>query len=81
VAKKSIWLTKGGHQIVTLDMMVPTNKGMLYTMYFKQKPEIAVAATDNKPKRMTIMEAHNKLGHSNGCRAWNQDNTRSDETL
>jgi hypothetical protein len=43
----------------------PHQQGLLFAMYFKREPEVAAATTDNKPTRMGIMEARNKLGRSN----------------
>jgi hypothetical protein len=61
--KTAIWLTNAD-QKETFNMKIPTNKGLLFAMYFKRESEITATATD-KPKRMSIAEAHNKLGHSN----------------
>jgi hypothetical protein len=60
--KDAIWLTKGANK-VKFDLVVPKNKGLLLTMYFCQEAESASAATE-KPQRMSIKEAHHKLGHS-----------------
>jgi hypothetical protein len=49
--KTAIWLTNAD-QKVTFDMKIPTNKGLLFAMYFKRESEIAATATD-KPKPKT----------------------------
>jgi hypothetical protein len=66
--EEAIWLTKGKKE-VKFDMKVPTNKGLLFAMYFRREAEIVAAATD-KPQQMSIKEAHNKLAHSS------EDSTR-----
>jgi hypothetical protein len=62
--KEKIWLTKDS-QTVTFDMVIPTNKGLLFALYFKREPktELAAAFINPKPQRMPIEEAHNKFGH------------------
>jgi hypothetical protein len=45
-------------------MVIPTNKGLLFAMYFKRGTELTVANTDLKPQQMSIDKAHCKLGHS-----------------
>jgi hypothetical protein len=62
--KDVIWLTKGANK-VKFDMVVPTNKGLLFAMYFSWEAEIATAAATDKPQRISIKEAQNKIGHSN----------------
>ena len=47
---KKIWITKG-ENIITFDI-IPTNKGLLFAMYFRCKTEIAGAMMDNDPKLM-----------------------------
>jgi hypothetical protein len=61
--KTSVILHKGPKKVV-FDIVIPTAKGMLFGMYFKRDGEIAGAMTEAKPRRMTISEAHGKLGHS-----------------
>jgi hypothetical protein len=67
--REAIWLTKDDNEVV-FDMKVPTNKGLLFAMYFKRGKEIAAAATDSLPRRMPIKKAHAVLGHSD------EDSTR-----
>jgi hypothetical protein len=42
---KMIWMTKGEHK-VKFNIIVPTNKGLLFAMCFWRKVEIAGAMTD-----------------------------------
>jgi hypothetical protein len=61
--KKKIWLMKDS-QMVTFDMVIPTNKGLLFTLYFKRGTEIAGAIPNLKPQQMSVDEVHNKFDHS-----------------
>jgi hypothetical protein len=71
--KESIKLTKG-NAVICFDIVIPTAKGAIYAMYFKQGEEVANMATDNmteeaivpaqKQVRMTIMQAHSQFGHA-----------------
>jgi hypothetical protein len=56
-------MTKGDNKVL-FDTIIPTNKGMLFIMYFRRETEISGAVTDELPLRMTIIEAHQKLGHA-----------------
>jgi hypothetical protein len=49
---------------VVFDIVIPTEKGMLLGMYLKRQVEIASVVTESKPQKMTVNEAHGKLGHS-----------------
>jgi hypothetical protein len=62
--KEAVWLTKG-KQMVTFDMVILTNKGLLFAVYFKRGAKVTVAVTDLKPEQMSIDKAHQKLRHSN----------------
>jgi hypothetical protein len=53
------------HNELTLDIEVRTPKGVLYAIYMKRTMEIAGTASDMKKTRMTIAQAHGKLGHCN----------------
>jgi hypothetical protein len=59
--KMNIKLTKEDQEIF-FDIVVPTTKGLLFAMYFRRNSEIAGAMTDIQ--RMSIKEAHDKLGHA-----------------
>jgi hypothetical protein len=54
-------LKKDQHEII-FDIEIPTPKGVIYAMYMKYESEIAGAVTDKKTK-LTIQQAHDKLGH------------------
>jgi hypothetical protein len=56
-------LQKGEHE-VCFDICIPTPKGMIFAMYFKREVEVAAAATE-KPLKMTMQQAHDRLGHCN----------------
>jgi hypothetical protein len=48
---KKIWLTKGEHEVI-FDIIIPTNKGLLFAFYFWRKTEISGAMTDGvKPTK------------------------------
>ena len=57
----SMWLEKDNKKIV-FDIMLKTEEGVLFAMYFKRDTEIAGATIDTKTK-MSVMTAHEKLGH------------------
>ena len=59
--KNSMWLEKDNKKIV-FDIMLKTEEGVLFAMYFKRDTEIAGATIDTKTK-MSVMTAHEKLGH------------------
>jgi len=61
--KSALWLTKGNVNL-NFDIIIPTSKGMIFTMYVKHKGEMAGVSTDTKVK-MTIQQAHSKMGHAN----------------
>jgi hypothetical protein len=62
--KTSLVLTKGSQKVV-FDIVISTAaKGMLLGIYFRRDGEIASAMTESKPQKVTVNEAHNKLGHS-----------------
>jgi hypothetical protein len=46
--KNKIWLTKDS-QTVTFNMVIATNKGLLFALCFKRQSEIAGAAPNLKP--------------------------------
>jgi hypothetical protein len=47
-----IKLTKGDSE-VKFDIVIPTNKGLIFAMYFHRNLEIAGAVTDNlEPKKV-----------------------------
>jgi hypothetical protein len=50
--------------MVPFDMVIPTNKGLLFALYFKRGAEIAGAVPYLKPQRMSVDEGHNKFGHN-----------------
>jgi hypothetical protein len=61
---KEIWLTKGEHEVI-FDIIIPTNKGLLFSLYFWREMEIAGAMADGvKTKQMMANEAHDKFGHA-----------------
>jgi hypothetical protein len=55
-------LTRNKQEIV-FDIEIPTPKGVIYAMYIERGNEIAGTTTDKNTK-MTIKQAHEKLGHS-----------------
>ena len=71
--KSALWLTKGNIKI-NFDIIIPTPKGMIFAMYMKCEGEIAGVSADAKVK-MTIQQAHSKLGHTN------EDVTRKTEQI
>jgi GAG-pre-integrase domain len=48
---------------VVFDIEIPTPRGVIYAMYLQCGHEVATAAKDNA--KMTIKQAHDKLGHCN----------------
>ena len=61
--KTALTLTKDKH-VLKFDITVDTPKGMIFAMYFKpQKQEMAGTVTDSKPMKLTIQQAHDRLGH------------------
>jgi hypothetical protein len=62
----AIMLKKGEHTI-KFDIEISMPKGVLYAMYLEREHEVGSVAKDVK---MTIKQAHDKLGHSS------EDNTR-----
>ena len=74
--KSCIKMTKGKASIC-FDIVIPTAKGAIYAMYFKREMKKAVDVNDvsstaiaqeqapeQRSKTMTIMQAHNRLGHA-----------------
>jgi hypothetical protein len=60
---KAIWLSKNNNRII-FDIVIPTTKGLLFTMYFRRNVKVAGAMTDaEKPVTMSITELHGKLSH------------------
>jgi len=59
--KSKMILKKDDHELV-FDIAIRTPKGVLYAIYLKRTSEIAGAATDKKI-RVTIAQAHGRLGH------------------
>jgi hypothetical protein len=57
----AIWITKSDQEI-RFDMKISTATGAVYCMYFNRGQEIANVGTS--VVRMTVNEAHDKLGHS-----------------
>jgi hypothetical protein len=58
-----MWLTKDVDTMV-FDVVVNTNKGMLFLICIKRNNEMANATvSDPEPVSITIQEAHAKLGH------------------
>ena len=72
--KECIKMTKG-NATICFDIVIPTAKGAIYAMYFKRAEEVATVVTDAsavavvpvpmRSNKMTIMQAHNRLGHAN----------------
>jgi hypothetical protein len=63
--KSKITLQNGDSKIV-FDIVIQTKMGMLFCTYFcrgHSNNKIANAATDNTVPKMSIREAHDKLGH------------------
>ena len=52
---------KGGHKLV-FDIVIPTKNGALFATMLKKDTEVANAQVE-KPQTMTLLQAHNKLGH------------------
>ena len=61
--KTAITLQKGDTKI-TFDIVIQTKRGLLFCMYHKRNGEIAGAMTAKQQTKMTINEAHQKLGHA-----------------
>jgi hypothetical protein len=59
--KMNIRLAKDAQETV-FDIVAPTTKGLLFATCFRRNSEIAGAMTDIQ--RMSIKEAHDKLGHA-----------------
>ena len=52
----STWITKGKAKLV-FDIVIPTRKGAVYCMYFRRdRSDVAGAATDPKPVKLTVQE-------------------------
>jgi len=64
-SKDCLTLTKDGKEIV-FDICIPTPKGMIFAMYVRRDSEMAGAATDEKKIKMTMQQAHERLGHCGG---------------
>ena len=64
--KDRIWMTKSKNRIV-FDIKIQTPKGAVYAMYFKRscvfQEELANGATDGGGLKVTIEQAHARLGH------------------
>ena len=50
-----------GHKLV-FDIVIPTKNGALFATMLKKDIKIANAQVE-KPQTMTLLQAHNKLGH------------------
>lgn len=63
--EQALVLKKDGKRLI-FDIIVETEKGLLFCMYFKREGEVAGAMTDlsGKSKKMSVKEAHRKFGHS-----------------
>ena len=59
--EQKIWLSKNGNNIV-FDIVIPTQKGLIFCMYFNHDTEIAGAATSSG-RRLMLNQAHDILGH------------------
>jgi len=59
--EKLIYLQKGDKKI-EFDITIPTPKGVLFAMYMQRDSEIAGAGADTVV-RLTVAQAHDKLGH------------------
>ena len=59
--KQSIRLTKNGQEII-FDIKIQAPKGVIFAVYF-ERTELGNAATSDKQIKMTIEQAHEKLGH------------------
>jgi hypothetical protein len=56
---------------IVFDIVIQTKMGMLFCMYFRRgHKEIAYIAADNKVTKMSIREAHDKLGHGDEPSTW-----------
>jgi hypothetical protein len=64
--ENSIWLEKGGNKIV-FDIKITTSNGAIYCAYLKCKIELTnnvVADGKRKKIKYSVLEAHERLGHS-----------------
>ena len=59
--KQSIRLTKNGQEII-FDIKIQTPKGVIFAAYF-ERTELGNAATSEEQIKMTMEQAHEKLGH------------------
>ena len=62
----------GGHKLV-FDIVIPTKNGALFATMLKKDIEIANTQVE-KPQTMTLLQAHNKLGH---CDRENQAHSKA----
>ena len=58
----ALWLTKDG-KTIKFDIVVTTNKGLVFCAYLKRKVELSNAAQDQVS--LTVNQAHARLGHMN----------------
>jgi hypothetical protein len=73
-------LTKDQHTIL-FDIIIPTNKGLLFAIYFWHETKIVGAMTDVSKQRMMVNEAQEKFGHADQAATRKAAKVQDDKNL